>query len=163
MKTTLLILGVALAGCSGGGTHKAAAPTTTTFEGGARTPSTTGTTVPQGALSLKSFKSPSGNIGCMVDATSTRCDVRDHIYTPGVRPSNCDLEWGDALQVSEKGIVGWVCHGDTAFDPAAQVLPYGKSVQQGSIVCASADTGVTCTEGRSGHGFLISRERYRIF
>jgi hypothetical protein len=166
MKTalSLLVLGaVVLAGCSGGGTHKAAPVGTTTTLEGARTPSTTSTTLPKPTLSLKNFTSPSGNIGCVVDTTSARCDVRDHVYTAGLRPSNCDLDWGDSLQVNDKGLVGWVCHGDTVFDPAAQALPYGKSSQKGSIVCASADTGMTCTQGPSGHGFLISRERYRIF
>jgi hypothetical protein len=56
-----------------------------------------------------------------------------------------------------------VCHGDTVVEPGAPVLAYGKSSRQGSITCVSADTGVTCTQRPGGHGFLISRERYRIF
>jgi hypothetical protein len=114
-------------------------------------------------LSLESFTSPSANIGCRLEAANARCDVGEHVYTSGAKPSNCEQDWGDSLQVSDRGGVEWVCHGDTVIDKGAQALPYGKRSRQGSIVCASADTGMTCTETRSGHGFLISRERYRIF
>jgi hypothetical protein len=163
-----------LVACSGGGGKKAAAgqgATTSTAQAGAGAgASTLGSTTASGgqdgtsrALSLKTFSSPSGNIGCVLESTSARCDVRQHIYTTGLKPDSCKLDWGDSLEVSNQGLVDWVCHGDTVVQPGAAVLPYGKSSRQGAITCDSADTGITCTQRPSGHGFLISRERYRIF
>ena len=164
-----------LGGCSGGGAKKTASASgsTSSTSQAATGGSTPGVTASDAKasddksapapLSLKSFTSPSGNIGCMLESASARCDVRQHVYTPGLKPTSCDLDWGDSLQVSGSGGVEWVCHGDTVFEQGAAVLPYGKSSRQGSITCVSADTGFTCTQRPSGHGFLISRERYRIF
>jgi hypothetical protein len=160
---------VLMGGCSGGGGKKSAAAgsasaTTSTSKAQSAGGASATTQVPKSdALSLKSFSSPSGNIGCKLDASTARCDVREHAYIPGLKPGDCQQDWGDSLQVSDRGAVGWVCHGDTVIAQGAPVLPYGKISRQGSIVCASADTGVTCTQEGSGHGFLINRERYRIF
>jgi hypothetical protein len=173
---SLAVAVVLLAAC--GGSEKAASgqgSTASTNRGGAGTGASTPGGVAASAttvqdeksatppLSLKSFMSPSGNIGCMLEADDARCDVRQHIYTTGVKPASCNLDWGDSLQVSDRGVVEWLCHGDTVVEPGAPVLAYGTSSRQGSITCISADTGVTCTRRPGGHGFLISRERYRIF
>jgi hypothetical protein len=152
---SLAVVVLLLGACSGGGKKTASAPGSTAptaQDEKAGTP-----------LDLKSFTSPSGNIGCMLESSGARCDVRQRVYTTGVKPGTCNLDWGDSLQVSGSGTVEWVCHGDTVVEQGAPVLPYGKSSRQGSVTCASADTGVTCTQRPGGHGFLISRERYRIF
>jgi hypothetical protein len=114
-------------------------------------------------VSLKSFKSPTGNIGCMLDASYARCDIRERSWPQPPKPGNCDLDWGNALAVSAGRPGTIVCAGDTVFDPAAPVLPYGQRTRQSSIVCASAESGVTCTHEASGHGFFLSRDSYRLF
>ena len=50
----------------------------------------------------------------------------------------------------------FVCAGDTAFGPD-EVLPYGSSIVAGVLQCDSADSGFTCRDVESGHGFSISR------
>ena len=43
------------------------------------------------------------------------------------------------------------------------VLPYGRSRSLGRFRCSSRESGMSCRNRRSGHGFTISRERQRIF
>src|SRR5438067_2045223 len=157
---------VVLAGCGGGGGGKKTTSTTSSTPTSApASPTTTvapTTTSRPPDLALKSFKTPSGNVGCMLDVGSVRCDIRDHAFSPPPKPGGCDLDWGDAVEVSSRSGAEFVCHGDTALDPSAAVLPYGQRTRQGSIVCESAESGVTCTNEASGHGFALSRERYRL-
>ena len=54
------------------------------------------------------------------------------------------------------------CAGDTAVLPNAPVLAYGRTWRRGGIVCRSRRTGLRCTN-RSGHGFTLAREAWRIF
>jgi hypothetical protein len=42
-------------------------------------------------------------------------------------------------------------------------LPYGDAITAGPMRCESAQSGITCRDVESGHGFSISREAYRIF
>jgi hypothetical protein len=54
------------------------------------------------------------------------------------------------------------CHGDTAIDPHAPVLAYGKTWRRNGFTCTSKAIGLRCTN-TSGHGFFISRARsYRF-
>lgn len=114
------------------------------------------------AASPQAFRSPSGNIGCYIDDSGARCDIRTRSYRAPSRPRSCDLDWGDAIGVSRRGSRGaFVCHGDTALN-RDRVLRYGASIRRGTIRCTSRTDGMRCVNGR-GHGFLISRARYRLF
>jgi hypothetical protein len=60
-----------------------------------------------------------------------------------------------------------LCAGDPGpllpqIDAAAKVLAYGSAVRIGGISCTSATAGLSC-RNRSGHGFFLSRERWRMF
>jgi hypothetical protein len=60
-----------------------------------------------------------------------------------------------------------VCAGDPGpllpnIQAKARILAYGKSNQIGRITCSSEVTGLTC-RNRSGHGFFLSRGRWRLF
>jgi hypothetical protein len=136
------------------------------------TPTTAPSTAPAAASTtttsepddhVAAFRLPSGNVGCTVAEGTARCDVRSFSYTPPPKPRDCDLDWGDALDVAEGGSAGFVCHGDTAADPASPVLDYGRSTSVGGLVCTSAPSGVTCTAVATGHGFALSRDGYRLF
>jgi hypothetical protein len=112
-----------------------------------------------------SFRSPSGNISCLLmtgDYAGARCDMRQLMPSYRKRPADCDLEWGDSFEVGPRGRGGLVCHGDTVFSPDAFALDYGKSVSLGGITCDSEESGITCTNGR-GHGFSISRAQQQVF
>lgn len=110
-----------------------------------------------------SFRSPSGNIGCVILSDYARCDVRARTFHAPARPASCDLEYGDAIGVGRKSRRGsFVCHGDTARDPRARKLAYGRSISVGSMRCTSSTAGIRCAN-RSGHGFFVARERYELF
>jgi hypothetical protein len=44
----------------------------------------------------------------------------------------------------------------------ADVLGYGQTWSGGGLRCTSALTGLTC-RNKSGHGFFLSRESWRMF
>jgi hypothetical protein len=132
----------------------------------------TETTVTAAAVPLSSggnhgphyFETPSHNIGCFVSAHDARCDVREHSWSPPPEPKYCikaGVDWGGGLVVGPDR-AQFVCAGDTTLGGPA-VLGYGHTAQRGSIVCASARAGMTCSNGANGHGFFVSRDTYRLF
>jgi hypothetical protein len=42
-------------------------------------------------------------------------------------------------------------------------LAYGKSISEGAPQCDSAESGITCRDTKTGHGFSIAREAYTFF
>lgn len=111
---------------------------------------------------LKSFGTPSGNIGCRLATKYARCDIKEHEWTAPPKPAFCDVDWGGGLAVSEKR-ASVVCAGDTAFDLSAPVLAYGARARRGDILCISREAGMTCKAPRTGHGFFLSKQTYRLF
>jgi len=124
--------------------------------------------VPAGAATAhhyQFFESPSRNIGCAIIGGTARCDILARSWSPGPRPKSCPriVDYGQGLIVGTTGAARLVCAGDTAANPSAPVLAYGQADVIGALSCSSATTGMTCRSSRSGHGFFISRQRYRIF
>jgi hypothetical protein len=117
-------------------------------------------------VQLKGFHTPSGNIACLADNESgegrweLRCDVGEHDWN-GPRARNCDLDSGDALSLGATGRPAWSCHGDTVLH-SGERAEYGTTWHAGPFNCAIAREGVTC-RNRGGHGFLLSRARYRVW
>jgi hypothetical protein len=110
------------------------------------------------------FQTPSHNIACTGDAKYIRCDTRfrtkysDQRY----RPAKCDLDWGP-LTMGPKGRADVLCAGDTALNPKASVLGYGKSkLYGGKFRCTSRTSGLRC-QNRSGHGWFLSKQKQSIF
>ena len=162
MKTVVVaVLALATVAACGsvGGSKPSVAPTSTS------PPAPPATSRPRGPdQQLSAFRAPSGNIGCeLVTTQVARCDIHEHSWSPPPKPADCDLDWGFGLQVATSGQAGFVCAGDTAVDPASPVLAYGQRARQGTFVCESAETGVTCTNEATGRGFFLSRESYRFF
>jgi hypothetical protein len=114
---------------------------------------------------LRSFHTPSGNVGCSADDTSgqweLRCDIGQKNWREPAQPRSCDLDYGDALGMSAAGRPYWVCHGDTVLGQGP-VLAYGQSWRAGPFTCLSQVAGVTCSN-RTGHGFFLSRASHRVF
>jgi hypothetical protein len=120
------------------------------------------------------FKTPSGNIVCGYSiapdgSASLECGIKSGLKPPP-RRIHCDAGDPNDKRVSlrETGRAAPVlCAGDPGpllpqIDAAAKVLAYGTTIRVGGISCASATTGLTC-RNRSGHGFFLSRERWRMF
>ena len=112
------------------------------------------------------FHSPSGNIHCMLmsgDDAGVRCDMLELTPSFARRPTDCDLDWGDAFEVGTNDRQGAVlCHGDTVINPDSMELGYGASASLGEFTCTSQKTGMTCTNAR-GHGFAISKAAQKLF
>src|SRR5207249_2894413 len=74
------------------------------------------------------FQTPSHNIACIGTAKYIRCDTRfqTKFSAPDYKPKGCDLDWGP-LSMGPRTRAHVVCAGDTALNPKAQVLAYGKS------------------------------------
>src|SRR5262245_16859198 len=81
------------------------------------------------ASAQEGLRSPSGNIHCQFfagagdgDAT-IRCDLQHMSNRPPARPRDCDLEWGQAFEISARAMRGArLCHGDTVQDDRLPVL-----------------------------------------
>ncbi len=113
------------------------------------------------------FRSPTGNIHCQffaIDGDAViRCDLRQVSNRSIPRPRNCDLDWGQAFEISARATRGSpLCYGDTAQDDRLPVLPYGQSWQRSGLTCISEQSGVSCRNPR-GHGFTLSRAAQRVF
>jgi hypothetical protein len=114
-----------------------------------------------------SFRTPSGNIGCVFasglgSGPSVRCDIRSGLRPRPSRPRGCDLDWGDSYELSRTGRAVVTCHGDTAILQNARVLRYGSSWTRSGFVCTSRVSGLRCRNA-SDHGFFLSRGRsYRF-
>jgi hypothetical protein len=111
---------------------------------------------------LTGFVSPTGNVSCMIDADWARCDIIDRDWEPPPRPADCEFDYGQGISLAPGGPAEFVCAGDTAFG-ADEVLPYGESITAGPLRCESAESGITCRDDQSGHGFSISRQAYQLF
>ena len=119
-----------------------------------------------GAVSAQAFvqfKSPSGNIGCVLDKRDgVRCDIREKDWSAPRKPSWCDVDWGGGVQVGRRKRASFVCAGDTVLG-GDRTLRYGTSIRRGRFECFSRRTGMRCVNHRNGHGFRLSRQRYRLF
>jgi hypothetical protein len=114
------------------------------------------------ASAAVSFHSPSGNIRCVIAAkVYTRCDITQRDWRPPPKPSSCEFDWGNTLEVRMKGHGRFGCVSDAV--EAGRVLPYGESISRGRFRCRSRTSGVRCVNTRNGHGFALSRERVRRF
>jgi hypothetical protein len=138
------------------------APTVTVTAAPAPAPVTTVIAQPEGPAS---FRSPSGNINCTLSTPgneiAARCEVVDHTWT-APPPSDCHLNYGDRFYLTQAGgaVVG--CYGQEFGPGPFPTLGYGQSRTFGTITCASEYTGMTCTDGSTGHYFRVSRDTYEL-
>ena len=102
---------------------------------------------------IKTFRSPSGQIGCM------------YYNDPDV-PASVRCDWhggGDQAVVVERTGKGKRIHvTDTVMDPDAKVLRYGTTRRYGPLRCTSRRTGITC-RNRARHGFTVSVQAQKVF
>jgi hypothetical protein len=146
-------------------------PTTTPTSLPTTTPPTTATTTPKrrpeerppkqlphvvGAVRF--FASPSENIGCLITSSAVRCDIKQKSYREPAKPASCRLDFGRALLVGQADREAtFVCVGDTVLG-AGKILRYNTSTEVGDFGCTSRESGMTCYNLRTRHGFLVSRE-----
>jgi hypothetical protein len=119
------------------------------------------------AAGAATFRTPSGNIGCLYTPASEsagvalRCDLVSVAHPPK-RPRSCHQAYGRAFLLSGTGRAKRGCVGDTVLDPGASVLRYGVKRRFGPFTCTSRQSGLTCTS-RYGHGFTLAKGRQKLW
>jgi hypothetical protein len=123
----------------------------------------TRTLLREGLEPAEGLQLPSRNIGCIFSQSprGVRCDVRTGLRPRPARPRGCDLDWGYGFEMTLVSRPKTFCAGDTALGQGP-VLAYGASLRIEGFTCTSQRTGLRCTN-RAGHGFFLSRERWRRF
>ncbi len=113
---------------------------------------------------LTGFTSPSGNIGCIIDSDSVRCDIRDRDWAPPAKPADCPdvTGFGQGLTLSAGGKADFVCAGDTTLT-SGPPLAYGDSITAGSLQCEINEAGIECRNLDHGSGFSLSRQGYELY
>jgi hypothetical protein len=131
-------------------------------------------TFTEAAPAYGAFKTPSGNIVCgwsiggaRPASASIECGIKS-----GLKPSpprvHCTAGDPNDKRISLTAAgraIPVTCAGDPGpfvVEAKATVLRYGKTWADGGISCTSATNGLTC-RNRAGHGFFLSRERWRSF
>jgi hypothetical protein len=166
MRTLLLALCfVLLAGCRSASTVSGTFPPSTPPP--TPTPSPTPAPAPIIAHGTTTFRTPSGNIACvMSDAGGTpltaRCDIGSRTWKAPKKPKDCELDYGNGVIVEDGKKARFTCAGDTILHQGRE-LPYGQKVRLGVLVCDIETAGVTCTNDVSEHGFFLSKQSVRLF
>ena len=118
------------------------------------------------AADIVEFRSPTGNINCMIysdpSGATARCDLSDLVPSYTKRPAGCEFDWGSSFAVEDRGKGYLACVSDAVGGPGASVLRYGQAISLGGISCVSAETGITCTNAK-GHGFAVSKAQQKLF
>ena len=116
---------------------------------------------PAAGARLRQFQSPTKNIGCMISRSFVRCDIGERTWRPPPKPASCPVDWGYGVNVGRRSKAGFICAGDTVAG-VGPILRYGRSIRMGAMTCTSRRSGMRCHSHRH-HGFLLSRERYRLY
>jgi hypothetical protein len=175
LRAGVLALGLAvglLSGCSGQqpsgpastssmrpATTKAAPDTSPSSPTGKQAPDTA---EPEAITDLNGFTSPSGNVGCFIESNNARCDISERDWSPPPRLVDCEFDYGQGITLSPGEKPEFICAGDTALG-GGEPLAYGHSLSQGTLQCDSTESGITCRDTKTGHGFSIAREAYTLF
>lgn len=118
------------------------------------------------SLVLQGFRTPSGNIHCMIAIEGRRADLRcDLLSNQGKippRPAGCEFDYGNAFGMLPSGKATRLCVSDTVASPDYPVLAYGQSWKARGFSCVSQPSGLRCSN-RDGHGWELSRSRQRLF
>jgi hypothetical protein len=107
------------------------------------------------------FRTPSGNVNCVVNATGGIASVQCWVLSARCYNRNIGqtVAYAWALPPYRGSVPRRFCPGD--FVPATSVLRYGNLLRRGNVTCQSMRRGLRCD--RRAHGFLLSRERQKTW
>ncbi len=112
------------------------------------------------------FQTPDGSVHCLIVTGGARnyvrCDVVGADLSFTEPPEDCDLDWGQAFEVAERGEGRPICVGDTVVNPDVQKMAPGYSHGIGGVVCFSEPEGMTCMNAEA-HGFTLTLEAQTVF
>lgn len=160
-------------------TTTAAPPPTTTEAGPTPTPTATpaATDLLAGATEVNTsedvryvgtdgalrFRSPSGNIACVLEEFAARCDVLERSWEVPPVPASCRLAYGSGAELAGAAPGALTCVGDTVADPSLPVLEFDRALRSREVTCVSRRTGVECRNTTTGHGIAVARASYRVY
>jgi hypothetical protein len=105
---------------------------------------------------VETFTTPSGNIGCTIDAERARCVITTFDYDPPEAPDGCTMdEWGSIVVANSEG-AGFSCS-PAQFPADGQALDYGQTVSAHGMTCESSESGVTCRSEETDSSFSVAR------
>lgn len=108
------------------------------------------------AEDVQTFVTPSGNIGCTIDAERARCSIKTFNYDPPDPPDGCTMdEWGSIVVANGEG-AGFSCT-PAEFPTDGQTLDYGETVSAHGMTCESTESGVICRSDETDASFSIAR------
>jgi uncharacterized protein DUF6636 len=119
-----------------------------------------------GTRACDDFATPSGNIKCFAapyNGGYVECVIASGLVPVPTSPP-CDLD-RPGLVVGTSGSARPSCRGDptpAVLDKRIPALPYDDVWEGFGVHCISQTSGLTCVNG-DGHGFFLSRERWRLF
>lgn len=124
--------------------------------------------------SFRIIKTPSGNIGCdlsfWLGHSGVTCTVKSYLDDkkyPEEVPGGIRYKNSFSLFEVQGGTPEFSARGDApnhiSYPELAYTVPYGQTVYYGATVCDSQEEGLTCWNIKTGNGFFMSREGYRIF
>lgn len=93
------------------------------------------------------FRSPTGNIRCVIGANARLDDARCGTLNP--RRAAQIVRGKRGREISRSAVAGI---------PAGAVLRYGRTVTAHGMLCRSKANGVTCVDRRTKRGFRIAKE-----
>lgn len=108
------------------------------------------------------FTTPSGNIRCTLTPklpAALMCSIERYSFGPPSRPAGCHLNWSTSLlDLTSAGAALGQCVAGPQVTVASHVLDYGDVLRAQGFSCYSGGTALTCVEGKTGHGFRVSRD-----
>ena len=116
------------------------------------------------ATGVTYFETPSGNIRCFLtwyDARGVECSLVEKDFADPPRPPGCQTDWSPQFDLTTEARYG-ACRGDVTGEPTGRVLDYGARAVNGPISCLSQQSGLSCSNRRTGHGFELSRADYQL-
>lgn len=115
-------------------------------------------TVPEDALDVAAFSSPSRNIWCQIEDDNATCMIGDITFTPPA-VEDCDPAiaghyWRVTAESADP-----ICGAEAPTEAPSDLpdLAYGASTVVGDFLCTSETDGVTCVAISTGHGVTIAR------
>jgi hypothetical protein len=123
------------------------------------------------------FTSPSGNIRCLLlednaPAPMAMCQISDHTYsipqgaTLKQDGGPCEPNTGSGRDMRvDQGKQAYVTCSYSAIGSGFgewPALAFGQTRSLGALTCDSEPSGMTCTDGSTGHFFRMSRESYQV-
>lgn len=100
-----------------------------------------------------SFRTPTGNIGCTIEAERTECSVLS-LSDSGNRTANAlIIEDGEVYTTRINGRPAWVA----ATNSDEYVLQYGETITFENVICLSEQEGLTCQDSITGAGGTLNR------